>query len=127
MGIFLISLVFLLYFYRNKHSVTDSFENQVKQTIDTFVDTVTTYSDEDYFVFAELYHYGKFGKDKNSYLAVENYKKCIETTQNDELKGLCYLGLGETVYENEAIINIDHIITSYLKALECGTKRAFCI
>ena len=125
-GIFSIGVsIIVWYCIRNvstKASV-DVFENRVKQSIDTFVDSVTTYSDEDYFVFAELYHYGKFGKNKNSYLAVENYKKCIEVTKNDELKGLCYLGLAK-LYENEAIINIDNIITSYLKALECGYEES---
>lgn len=116
-------LLLALFFYRKKHTTTDSFENHVKQTIDTFVETVSTYSDEDYFVFAELYHYGKFGKNKNSYLAVENYKKCIEVTKNDELKGLCYLGLAK-LYENDTIINIDNVLNGYLKALECGYEES---
>jgi len=124
LGIILIGpILFLQYFFRKHHTATQSLQNNVKQTIDTFVDTVTTYSDEDYFVFGELYHYGKFGKTKNSYLAVENYKKCIQITKNDKLKGACYLGLA-TVYENEKIINIDNIINSYLKALECGYEES---
>lgn len=117
-------VLFLAWWYLCLHHKTKKTNiSNIKKSIDTFVDTVTTYSDDDYFVFAELYHYGKFGKDKNPYLAMENYRKCIEVTKNDVLKGMCYLGLAK-IYENEAIVNIDNVINGYLKALECGYEES---
>lgn len=113
--------LFLYFFYKNKDK--RSFEDQIKHTIDTFVENVVTYTDEDYFVFAELYHYGKFGKQKNLVLAIENYNKCIVNTRNNELKGLCHLGVAK-IYEERHPVNVDLLIDHYLKALECGFEES---
>jgi hypothetical protein len=106
-----------------------SFENQITDKIDTFIDTVEEkqLTPEHHFTLGELYQFGKFGKNKSSHLALVEYNKVIQTTHDVSLKGKTYMNKAK-IYEELQPINISNILDNYLKALECGFEESIiCI
>lgn len=77
---------------------------------------------EEYFALGELHHHGKFNREKNPRMAEENYMKCIEKTEDDRLKGRCYIALANLHEDNKSYP--EQIIDHYLKALECGYEES---
>ena len=114
--------------YKSRYKKT-SFEKQITDKIDTFIDTVEEQqlTPENHFTLGELYHFGKFGKNKSSHLALVEYNKVIQTTNDVKLKGKTYMNKAK-IYEELQPINISNILDNYLKALECGFEESIlCI
>lgn len=123
-----ISIALGINLYKSRYNKI-SFEKQITDKIDTFIDNVEEQqlTPENHFTLGELYHFGKFGKNKSYHLALVEYNKAIQKTNDVFLKGKIYMNKAK-IYEELQPTNIANILDNYLKALECGFEESIiCI
>nr|QOI90502.1 hypothetical protein HWQ62_00367 [Pyramimonas orientalis virus] len=104
---------------KNPPNIGMKIESCVQQKVKENID----FTDNEYFSLAEMYHYGRFGKQTCVRTALYNYQKCIRVTKNDHMKGKCHLGLAH-LYQGIHPVDMDKVIHHFLEALACGLEES---
>ena len=72
----------------------------------------------EHFGLAQLYHHGKFGREKNLSMALTHYEYA---TESDELAGRCHLQMAQVFEEQRDALGMIH---HYLEALKHGYEES---
>jgi hypothetical protein len=124
---FCILLLFAIFFAFKlfKHTSSNhTIEKTISKNIDNFISSVEdTMTPEQHFKLAELYHFGKFGKNKNIHQAIHEYNKVIQFSNDSHLVGKAFFNKAK-LYEEVQPINISSIIDNYIKAFEHGIEES---
>lgn len=135
MFIFLLVAIYMVY-TQNIQQKTDRFinpEEDIKKEIDNMLEeiqeqenVVVELSAQEHYGLAQLYHHGKFGKERDIIKARAHYEKAIANSHGTDHKliGECHLRIAELFEDYAEERSGFHMINHYLEALKHGYEES---